>query len=218
MLLPLVLVLCVAGLVWTSSPRVRLWVLRLRLAYRHPEHREELLRRPPPVPPLPEDPGALVHRVAAPMADRPGVAFPSAAPAMLPPQWGVDGSCGLATVRLAPGTAFLVVHLGRVGDREPAEERVEASAQSWVEQGGSRVEGPTPVMTAAGPAHRHTLQLGASQVTDWHVDRDGYAYVVGLLRPVDGGDELVPVAERMLAGWEWLPPLNPRPPNAAEPS
>ena len=163
-----------------------------------------------PMPPviLPGDPTALTTRVVVPARLRtPGAEFwAPAAPMGFAQATASDGSRQEATIMLTSRAAFLVVRLGPLGDREPAALRPDRTLQEGV--GRLRREGLlTPVATAAGPAWRHTVRFSRSTaVTDWHIDHDGWAYVLGFVRgPED--EDLLPVAERIIASWRWLPPL-----------
>ncbi len=156
---------------------------------------------------VPRDPCALTVPVVLPSADgRPGVRFglPSVpvGPGAAPPR--IDVRC-----RLERGGYLIVVCLGRVGtelDGAPIEsaERRCATTRSRLTPGWAP-DGPVlELATPAGPAWRHTFETTRARVVDTHVDRDGWAFVVGVLqdrsRPrLDG------VADVVLASWRWGP-------------
>lgn len=154
---------------------------------------------------FPHDPYALTVPVTFAAADgRPGVRFglPSApvGVGVAPPR--IETRC-----RLERGGYLIVVCFGRVGavldgaPLAPAEERC-ATTRSRLTPGWTP-DGPVlELATPAGRAWRHAFETARTRVVDTHVDRDGWAFVVGVLqdrsRPrLDG------VADVVLASWRW---------------
>ncbi|KSW23785.1 hypothetical protein [Cellulomonas sp. B6] len=121
---------------------------------------------------------------------------------------GSDGSRQVVTVHLGSGRALLVVVLGRVGRVDTG--TVLATAADRPALGRALGVHTYPVgevlraATAAGPAWRHTFGAGSTVVTDTHVDRDGWAFVVGLVRR-DGDHGVDGLDDAVLATWEWIP-------------
>ncbi|MBC7552005.1 MAG: hypothetical protein H7269_14160 [Cellulomonas sp.] len=160
----------------------------------------------------PADPYARTHHVVVePVGDgRPGESFWASGPSRATGEFGSDGSRQDAAVTLSAGVHFLVVCLGRLGavrdgiELRPAAERVELARAAYVAPHVAL--GPVDrVPTAAGIGWRTTSQFGTGKVlTDTHVDRDGWAFIVGVLssswhaRAVDAYDAL-------LTTWRWLP-------------
>ncbi|WP_048341742.1 hypothetical protein [Cellulomonas sp. A375-1] len=65
------------------------------------------------------------------------------------------------------------------------------------------------VETAAGTGWRLTVLLdgGGTMFADTHIDRDGWAYVVGVVAPPSRHAEVALVADAMLDTWRWIAPL-----------
>lgn len=145
---------------------------------------------------LPPDPFALVTPVVVPpLGDgRPGEHFLAAGPSQVESRISDSAVRTDATVPLAPGVALLVVCLGRIGTVHEAEspggpDYVLGHAAARI----ADIDRPSTVtrtrvgpvergVTAAGEAWRHTFQVGSRLVTDTHLDHDGWAFVVGVLR------------------------------------
>lgn len=158
----------------------------------------------------PSDPYTMTTTVVVPpLGDgRPGERFESPGPNVSPDSplgWGRQD----AQVVLGAGARLLVVCLGRVGRigpghvLGPAQLRCDAARRGL--DGGRRTIGPVlAIRTPAGPAWRHTLTVGASKtVTDTHVDRGGWAFVIGVV--ADASDpHLLGVADAVLATWAWV--------------
>ncbi|UZN02198.1 hypothetical protein [Cellulomonas sp. S1-8] len=163
----------------------------------------------------------------APLGDgRPGEAF--LAPGPNDPRSGVPGEDGGRTdvvVGLGSGRALLVVCLGRVGAVHRGELVVAAPDRPRLSRalGGDRslhVGDVEHAETAAGPAWRSTFVVGSRRVTDTHVDHDGWAFVVGVMRG-DGDDDVDGLADAVLTTWQWLPDdpaAGPHPTSPALPS
>ncbi|WP_309135647.1 hypothetical protein [Cellulomonas sp.] len=224
--LVLLVTVVVAALVLLLVPSLRdrlmgEWLVH-HLARRYPRERRAQFRRDlraaargGPFVPLPPgtDPSVPTTRVEVPpLGDgRPGERFLAPGPA---DQRGgtlsEDGSRQDAVVPLGPGRALLVVCLGRVGrasaagplevasDR-PGMHRALASPDVRHLADVERVAGPD-----GAPAWRATYAVGNAVVTDTHVDRDGWAFVVGVLRRA-GQSDLDGLADAVLRTWQWLP-------------
>ncbi|WP_163276246.1 hypothetical protein [Cellulomonas iranensis] len=125
-----------------------------------------------------------------------------------PADAGSDGSRQVVTVHLGSGRTLLVVVLGRVGRVDTG--TVLAAAADRPALGRALGVHTHPVgevlraATAAGAAWRHTFGAGSTVVTDTHVDRDGWAFVVGLVRR-DGDHVVDGLDDAVLATWEWIP-------------
>ena len=156
------------------------------------------------MPQLPKDPTALTTFVRVPPSGgAPGEEFWAPARSSWPVRTEPGGSRADATIRLtANGAAILVVCLGSVAEQGSAPTRPDAAGSL---QNGMRRLGPVAhVQTGAGHAYRHTIDFGRSRVTDWHLDHDGWAFVVGFLRePAE--EHLGVVMEHVFASWRWLP-------------
>lgn len=157
------------------------------------------------------DPTELRVRVTVPPTEDgcPGfrVSLPwHSAPAASP---GTDGSRQVVTVLLGGGRALLVVALGRVGRVDAGAVLATAADRPVLGRAlGPHVRGTGDVLharTAAGPAWRHTFEAGTTVVGDTHVDRDGWGFVLGLVRR-DGDTAVDGLDDAVLATWEWLDP------------
>ncbi len=156
--------------------------------------------------------------VVPPLGDgRPGERFLAPVPAdARSGVLGADGSRQDAVVPLGHGRALLVVCLGRVG-RVLGGAPLEAAANRPSASRATRMDDVLPVgevVRVAGPdgadAWRHTYAVGDAVVTDTHVDHDGWAFVVGVLRRA-GEDDLDGLADAVLRTWRWLPAAAPQP-------
>lgn len=167
----------------------------------------------------PADPYLLTTPVVVqPLGDgRPGWSVMAPGPSHRPPgPPNPDGSRNDAIIPLERDTQMLVVCLGRVGavarardgttwSIEPAEER----ARNFHGAPPATFEAVGPVdaaPTALGLGWRVTVTAGSRRLlTDTHLDKDGWAFVVGVLsmrwhaRAVDALDAI-------LATWCWLEP------------
>ena len=167
-----------------------------------------LLRRPR----APRDPYALgVVVVVPPLGDgRPGECFRSPGPAKPSGPVGDVSDRMDATVPLGDGVWMLVYCAGRIGASFgdfvvlPAQERALLARASLAE--GASLLGPVdPVETAAGAGWRTTMSFASGRlVTDTHVDRDGWAYIIGVLS-TSWHARAVDALDRILATWVWLP-------------
>lgn len=132
------------------------------------------------------------------------------------PRWpGIfrpDGTRADVTVQVERDATIVVKSLGRVGrstDDGPildAEHRPDAvrsqSPPSWTYLGE-----PARVETGAGTGWRTTLVVGALvMVADTHIDRDGWAWVVGVSAPPWLHADVALVADAMLGSWHWIDP------------
>lgn len=159
---------------------------------------------------LPVDPFAMtVPVVVPPLGDgRPGERLMAPCPNAATAEIGVDGSRTDVTVRVAPGAALNVVCFGRVGARHggealgPASARPDSSRRK-VPSGWLPVGDVYAVSTPAGLAWRHTMTTGRATLTDTHVDRDGWAFAVGVITPAEQ-PWLARVADAVLATWQWI--------------
>ena len=182
-----------------------------------PEKRPDLrstVRRAPLLrsPRVPRDPYALADVVVVPPLHdgRPGECFRSPGPAKPPGPVGEVSDRMDATVPLCAGTWMLVYCAGRIGARSgdfvvlPAQERVLRARESLV--AGASLLGPVdPVETAAGTGWRTTMAFSSGRlVTDTHVDRDGWGYIIGVLS-TSWHARAVDALDRILATWVWLP-------------
>lgn len=200
-------------------------LLSRRLVRSDPRHagairaavREEmpLLRRRQKRVDYPLDPFALgTPVVVPPLGDgRPGERFLAAGPSTGGGPLGPTGTRTEASVLLAPGVYLLVVCLGRIGAV-----RDETNPHNLMHGAATRITEPErpsavrrqmvgPVergVTAAGEAWRHTYRIGSTLVTDTHVDFDGWAFVIGVVRPVGfvGAERIL---DGVLASWSWVP-------------
>ena len=203
-----VLVLSWLRFVWWRERMIR------KVAKEFPESADQLRRaarsaRAPRV--VPSDPYARTHRVVvAPLGDgRPGESFWGPGLNVATGDLGPDGSRQDVRVVLGKRLNMLVVCLGRVGQRtgdfelRPAAERPQVAQDLYVAP--QAAIGPVDrVDSAFGVGWRTTCTFGgASTLTDTHVDRDGWAFVVGVLsyswhaRAVEALDEI-------LATWQWI--------------
>ncbi|MDC7120364.1 hypothetical protein OMK64_02315 [Cellulomonas fimi] len=203
-------VLHVARVLWWRERTLR------RLVRDFPEQADDLrraFRSAPlfgPSTPAPADPYARTHDVTvAPLGDgRPGWSLRAPGPAAGGGDIGPDGSRQDARVVLADGVHLLVVCLGRVGSRWrehevlPAPARAERFATQPPD--GWRALGPVDrVDSPLGAGWRVTASAGGPSVlTDTHVDRDGWAFVVGVLSS-SWHARAVEAADRILATWVW---------------
>ncbi len=207
-----------------SRPAQR-WLMRRemtrRLSLREPWRRAEaqdlarraipLWRRPLGWAGIPADPFALrVPVVVPPLGDgRPGESFDAPCePVAGTDGVQVDGSRTDAQLPLAPHVRFAVVCLGRIGGvhggrvLRPAPDRVGQPRRalqpgSWAVGAAARVDSP------AGPGWRHAIGFQHRVVTDTHLDRAGFAFVVGVSSPHERA-ELAGVVDAVLATWRWL--------------
>lgn len=158
-----------------------------------------------PAPRPPRNPTALTTLVRVPPSGgAPGEQFWAPGPAWWPSRGDpATTSRSDATIRLTATAAILVVCVGRVADRGAAHERPHRAAAEMPD--AVRQIGPVVrVETGAGTAYRLTMDFGASRVTDWHLDHEGWGFVVGFLRkPQD--EQLGAVMEHVFASWRWLP-------------
>jgi hypothetical protein len=212
--------ICAAGaIVWIWLVRVagRAWLLS-RVTRQFPEQASEIRAAARTVPllrraaPAPADIFARTYRVVVvPLGDgRPGELFLAPGPARTRGALGPDGSRTDVIVKLADGVDMLVVCFGRIGSRSgdievrPAAERAESARAACV---APRVAvGPAfAVLTAAGTGWRTTSCWGSSRsLTDTHIDRDGWAFVIGVLS-VAGHSRAVGALDGILQTWQWLP-------------
>jgi hypothetical protein len=148
---------------------------------------------------------ALVQLVVVPPTDGgcPGEQFHAPSVSARAPTFGSDGSRSDATVMLGAGNQFLVVCLGPVSERSDAPAR--ASAVSQNPAVADVIEPPRSVHNALGATTTYTTKVGTSlRLTEWQVDKDGWAYVVGGLHR-DGTPDIAAVVDQIIATWEWLP-------------
>ena len=207
-----ILALAWLRLVWWRERMIR------KVARAHPESADQLRRAARSVPllrmrpmPAPADAYARTHRVVvAPLGDgRPGESFLAPGPDVGGGDLGPDGSRQDARVVLAERTHLLVVCLGRVGQRtgehevRPAAERVHLVREHYVAP--QAPIGPVDrVDSALGVGWRTTCTFGgAATLTDTHVDRGGWAFVVGVLSH-SWHARAVEAADGILATWQWL--------------
>ncbi|MCC2312696.1 hypothetical protein [Cellulomonas xiejunii] len=146
------------------------------------------------VPPGPD--GCPGFRIAAPWHSRPALEADG-------------GSRQVTTVLLRGGRALLVVVLGRVGQVEEGCVLAPAADRPHVQRAQARAGTAFPgevveVLTPAGPVSRHAFVAGRTMVTDTHVDRDGWAFVVGVVRG-EGDTSLDGLTDAVLATWRWTP-------------
>lgn len=161
---------------------------------------------------VPRDPYALDEVVVIPPLDdgRPGECFRSPGPTQPPGPVGEVSDRMDATVPLGQGLWMLVYCAGRIGARSgdfvvlPAQERVLLARASLGE--GASLLGPVdPVETAAGTGWRTTMAYTSGRlVTDTHVDRDGWAYIIGVFS-TSWHARAVDALDHILATWVWLP-------------
>lgn len=195
-----------------------LWRERMlrRLRREHPDQARELTRAVRGVPLLgvpqlaPSDPYARTHDVTvAPLGDgRPGWSLRGPGPNLATGELGRDGSRQDARVLLTDGTHLLVVCLGRLGtvtdghELRPAPERAHRFATE--PPGGWHAHGPVDrVDGAIGTGWRVTASAGGPSVlTDTHVDRDGWAFVVGVLSS-SWHARAVEALDAVLTTWTW---------------
>ena len=120
---------------------------------------------------------------------------------------GPDGSRQDVRVKLAEGVHLLVVSLGPLGPdaRLPAYERA-GFARSQIGEGMSLLGPIDRVDLPMGVGYRTTSVFGAGGriVTDTHVDRDGWAFVVGVLSSSNHATA-VEALDGVLATWQWIP-------------
>lgn len=116
------------------------------------------------------------------------------------------------TVLLGEGRALLVVVLGRVGQVDAGGVMVAARDRPAVTRALGEAWRPIGDVehadTAAGPAWRHAYAFGGKLVTDTHVDRDGWAFAVGVVRS-EGDGAVDGLVDAVLATWQWLPAAAP---------
>ena len=170
------------------------------------------LERPPDVDvvegslPFAASAAELPHEIVVASHDgRPGLQFRSVAPSASFPETGATTGPARseATVRLGGDGVLLVVSLGRVDEVGGAEAE---SLRFAVEPAlGERVGPVTRASSALGESWTVVSELGTSRLTEIRVERDGYLYAIGILRPTDR-PEADGVAAQMLATWEWLRP------------
>ena len=185
-------------------------------AVRHVHEVVPVARAPRGFAPLPPGADPVVPTVpvrVAPLGDgRPGEEL--LAPGPNDPRAGALGQDGSRTdvvVGLGPGRALLVACNGRVGAVTRGELMPAAPDRPVVVRalGGDRTRHVGDVehaVTAAGPAWRATFVVGNGRVTDTHVDHDGWAFAVGVMRP-DGETDLDVdrLVDAVLATWRWVP-------------
>lgn len=224
--LALVLTVIVGVGVLLHVARVLWWRERTlrRLVREFPEQADALrraFRSAPlwgPSTPAPVDPYARTHDVAvAPLGDgRPGWSLRAPGPNVGSGDLGPDGSRQDARVALADGVHLLVVCLGRVGARWREHEVLPATARAerFATQppDGWRALGPVDrVDSPLGTGWRVTASAGGPSVlTDTHVDRDGWAFVVGVLSS-SWHARAVEALDGILATWVWHDAPDPRP-------
>ncbi|WP_456846083.1 hypothetical protein [Cellulomonas sp. P5_C6] len=213
----LVLVLAWLRMVWWRERMIR------KVAKSHPESAGQLRAAARSVPllrsrpaPAPGDAYARTHRVVvAPLGDgRPGEWFWAPGPNVATGDLGIDGSRQDARVLLAERTHMLVVYLGRIGQRtgdheiRPAAERAQLARDHYTAP--QAAIGPVDrVDSAMGVGWRTTCTYGgASTLTDTHVDRDGHAFVVGVLS-YSWHARAVEALDAILATWQWIPDPQP---------
>ncbi|QHT57308.1 hypothetical protein GXP71_15320 [Cellulomonas sp. H30R-01] len=156
-------------------------------------------------------PDRLRHRIRLQHMDAPGLSFLAPARATRP-QLSAESVQVMTTV----GSHLLVVHLGRLGDVHagevivPADERARDFTGPDGGVGWTRVG--TDVLTvpsAAGTWYRSTITGRGVTLTDSHVDKDGHAFVVGVLTAhawfQDPHDVAVARWDRMLTTFAWTP-------------
>lgn len=225
-------VLHVARVLWWRERTLR------RLVRDFPEQADDLrraFRSAPlwgPSTPAPADPYVRAHDVAvAPLGDgRPGWSLRAPGPNAGGGDIGPDGSRQDARVTLTAGVHLLVVCLGRVGSRWREHEVLPAAARAerFATQppDGWRALGPVDrVDSPLGTGWRVTASAGGPSVlTDTHVDRDGWAFVVGVLSS-SWHARAVEALDGILATWVWHDdapaapaPAAPRTPPAPPPS
>lgn len=214
--------------VWAVASLVVIWLgrvvwrermLRRVSATMPPEQAREMrqaVRRAPLLvnrtPPAPRDPFALTATVLVPpLGDgRPGETFLAPEPALEPSAPGPDDSRQDVRLRLSAGTHLLVVCLGRVGAMvgdEPIEPAAARAARCHARSmPGASALGPVDrVVGRIGEAWRVTFAWPTGRaLTDTHVDRDGWAFVVGVLSS-QWHARAVAALDAVVATWVWLP-------------
>lgn len=111
------------------------------------------------------------------------------------------------TVLLGGGRALLVVVLGRVGQVDAGHVLVGAADRPHLQRASARAGldfrgDVTQVPGPGGPAWRHTFAVGSALVTDTHLERDGWAFVVGVTHP-DGDTSVAGLCDAVLTSWSW---------------
>lgn len=176
----------------------------------------------------PVDPAGLRERLAVPpeVDGRPGfeVAVPGPQCRLGPPDpFGIR----TATVRLRGGALVLVMSLGAVGSIQHGEPILDAARRAEAVRGqappGWTCLGPVErVETGAGTGWRLTALVGGGRqmFADTHVDRGGWAYVIGVVAPPAQHAEVARLADAMLATWRWIdvPPSSLRTPWSGPPA
>lgn len=216
-------VVLIVAVTWVSRVVWRERVLRMAVR-EQPENAEYLRRtvrsfRLMPAPRVPHDPHDRSHHVVVPPYGdgRPGEEFWAPSPGQfLGAPVGPDGSRQDAVVVVGPRMHMVVVCLGRVGARSgdgvvlPAAERVEVARASV--RPPDVLSGPVDqVPTAAGLGWRATVVFGGGRMlTDTHLDRDGWGFVVGALSE-SGHATAVEAVDGILSTWRWLPDGEPVP-------
>ena len=206
----------IAALTWLRFVWWRERMIR-KVAKEYPESADQLRRSARSVSLLrgraviPADAYARTHRVVVPpLGDgRPGESFWGPGQNMATGELGPDGSRQDVRVVLAERTNLLVVCLGRVGQRigdfelRPAVERAQTAREHYVAP--QAAIGPVDrVDSALGVGWRTTCTFGgASTLTDTHVDRDGWAFVVGVLS-YSWHARAVEAHDAILATWQWI--------------
>lgn len=117
-----------------------------------------------------------------------------------------EGSSALMLPR-GDGAALLTACIGAVDDMGSLDDTVadvwlgvgmdEATAEAWERLSIERVVSPL------GDALAVTTRVGVNLLTDHYVERDGWIYAVGYLRPEAGGDADRAVVDAILASWQW---------------
>lgn len=109
---------------------------------------------------------------------------------------------------------MIVVCLGRIGARW--DDHVVLPAAGRVERQRAALEAPAVVSgpvdrvpTGAGQGWRTTIAYpDGRMLTDTHVDRDGWAFVIGVLSR-SWHTRAVEALDSILATWEWIPDPGP---------
>ena len=119
-----------------------------------------------------------------------------------------------ATVPLKGGAVIIIKSLGAVGAVPGGEATLDAAGRademraqapaSWIWLGPAE-----QVETGAGTGWRITATLEGARTmfADTHIDRDGWAYVVGAIAPPSRHADVARVADAMLDTWCWVDPL-----------
>lgn len=140
----------------------------------------------------------------------PGTADGCPAAAFRSPAEPSSVSDGFASIMLPGGGdgAVLAACIGAVDDLGPLEDHVaslwtgEAYDQEGEEDPWERLS-IERVVSPLGDSLALTSRIGVRVLTDHYVERDGWIYAVGYLRPTASADADRAVVDAILASWEW---------------